>query len=159
MKSLSYRDKIELRYTNFVREYIKLNFNGLRAYKNVYNIDNDNVARASAPRLLARVSVQRLLAKELARKQRRFVMDRDAYVKETEARMFNEKQKDSTKYQYHQLYGQLNGWLIDKKSIETKDTTEDSYRKALKAHTDRGRELVPDDAIDVEEDKSIENID
>ena len=159
MKLKDYQNIIDLRYRRFVQALILNGFNISKAYKDVYKLKDNNAAMSCGSRLLSNAKVKALLAEALANKQRRFGMDRDAYVKETEARMFNEKQKDSTKYQYHQLYGQLNGWLIDKKSIETKDTTEDSYRKALKAHTDRGRELVPDDAIDVEEDKSIENID
>ena len=158
MKLKEYQDLIDLRYRRFIQELIVNGFNTTQAYKKVYNINNDNSASTMGWRLLQNVKVKRLLAQALAIKQRKYGMDKKQYEAKTLEKAENCK-KESTGYAFWQLYGQLNGWLIDKKSIETKDTTEDSYRKALKAHTDRGRELVPDDAIDVEEDKSIENID
>lgn len=47
----------------FIREYLK-DFNGTRAYKTAYNVDDDKVAATSAWRLLRNVEIQQAIQKQ-----------------------------------------------------------------------------------------------
>ena len=52
----------------FVDEYFRLNMNGTRAYKAVYGVEDDNVAGASAARLLGKVKVKAEIERRLKEK-------------------------------------------------------------------------------------------
>lgn len=51
----------------FIREYLK-DFNGTRAYKEAYNIEDDKVAATSAWRLLRNVDIQEAIQKQANKK-------------------------------------------------------------------------------------------
>jgi hypothetical protein len=60
---------LRAKHRAFVNEYFRLNMNGTRAYLSVYGVDDSDVARAAAARLLANVSVAAEVERRLAAMQ------------------------------------------------------------------------------------------
>lgn len=67
----------------FIDAYFATNLNALQAYKNSYGVTDDNVAAASASRLLTNVNVAAEITKRQAIISAKFDLTRDRMIEET----------------------------------------------------------------------------